>query len=316
MSTFVLYGKPSTYDKTRDRVNKPHAFFYFEASDGSRYEAVINVESREGGEPGNNVLFRVLASDEGVPVKGTLFEDDTEVATKQQSDAVAALLKQVRGKVAQDEPNLKWFDNKFNYQQLWSDDEVVSNWIPHPHQGDDGLFELLQSIFDNFKAAERWFFIGKKFSQRGLDMVHMNAGVGAPDGLLLIDLGGTKWVGVFFAFQSDFYDTDSQPRPFRRHSSLTSVIITNVNYNPPGDDKGRESITLRNNGAKMDLNGWKLTAIRGGIERRYVLPPVTLPAKAELEIFVSEELFPNKGATVTLRDLSDRIVAATEYVKE
>jgi len=261
-----------------------------------------------------------VSDDELEKSAGTVYKDDVEVASSVQKAVVDALLKNVEAvaKKAQ-EPSLQWFDNQFNYQKLWSDETIVNSWRAHPHQEQTGLFERLQSIYDNCKDAQRWFFIGKKFAETGLDLVHMNAGVGSPDGLILIQVKDSKWVAVFLAFQVDFYDPRTSERPrFRPHPpSLPSTIeITDVDYDPPENDAGKESITLLNKGDEdANLKGWKITAIRSSTERRYVLPPIILPAKKDLKIFVTEELFPNKGATVTLRDLEDRIRAATEYPK-
>jgi hypothetical protein len=103
------------------------------------------------------------------------------------------------------------------------------------------------------------------------------------------------------------------------------VSITNVLFDPPGDDLAGEYVLLRNAGQEATaLMGWTLRDEAGAI---YTFPSFTLAAGADVRVWVkagaddgaslywgrTQPVWNNTGDTVTLRDTSGVEVSRFTY---
>jgi endonuclease G len=106
---------------------------------------------------------------------------------------------------------------------------------------------------------------------------------------------------------------------------LPQVTITNVVFDPPGDDLAGEYVLLRNLGqAAATLTSWTLRDEAGAI---YTFPTFTLAASAEVRVWVkagtndgtnlywgrSQPIWNNTGDTATLRDTSGAEISRFTY---
>jgi uncharacterized protein YukJ len=178
---------------------------------------------------------------------------------------------------------------------------------------------------------------------RGIHNIHMNQGSSGSfaqengvyqDGALLIHFPSlNQWVAAFFAFQSQSFHTDNvtgdplpnvpgQPVPLPDLPPVEApmpdgkVRIVAALVNPPGDDSGKESVTLINTSPeKVDLNGW---AIADRLKRKYPLKDIRLNPGAVVTVPLTGKdiQLGNDGGIITLLDSDGVKINGVSYTKE
>ena len=186
-------------------------------------------------------------------------------------------------------------------------------WGPEPREPDD-VFRFLPG--------------------NGVHDVHMNQGTPHrarhardngtwQDGAVFLRMRDERrWAAIFLAFQAQSWETDDDgfprvhdaahraprhpPRrpaasPRRRRVTLSpGVRIAEAAINPPGDDRGAETVTLHNaTGAAVDLRGWSLA---NGDGARHPLSGV-LPPDARVSVRLPVHVpLSNRGGAIRLLD--------------
>jgi uncharacterized protein YukJ len=178
---------------------------------------------------------------------------------------------------------------------------------------------------------------------RGIHNIHMNQGSSGnfakengvyQDGALLIHFPSrSQWVAGFFAFQSQSFHTDNvggdplpnvpgQPVPLPDLPPVEApmpdgkVRIVAALVNPPGDDPGKETVTLLNASPEtVDLNGW---AIADRLKRKYPLKDISLNPGVVVTVPLTGENIQlgNNGAIITLLDSDGVKIDGVSYTKE
>jgi uncharacterized protein YukJ len=177
----------------------------------------------------------------------------------------------------------------------------------------------------------------------GVHNMHMNQGSSGKfqqyngvyqDGGLIIHFPArNQWVAVFFAFQSQSFHTDDvhgnplpdvpgKPvpdvpgtPPEKVPLSDGKVRIIAALVNPPGDDVGKESVTLINTSPdKIDLQGWSLV---DGSKRKHSLN-VNLDAGALVTVLLTGQNIQlgNNGGIISLLDEQGTKIDGVSYTKE
>ena len=188
----------------------------------------------------------------------------------------------------------------------------------------------------------------------GLHDVHMNQGTprnhrhardnGAwQDGAVFLQLRDEgRWVGIYLAFQAQQWHTDERtghpladapprraprgdggPRAPRkpappplppRAAAGTAIRITAAEINPPGDDRGAETVTLHNpTGAPATLDGWTLDNGNGTTHALagQLSPGAELVVRLPVEVPLS-----NRGGAILLLDPFGRHVDRVAYGRD
>ncbi len=178
---------------------------------------------------------------------------------------------------------------------------------------------------------------------RGVHNLHMNQGNSGKfaqengvyqDGALLIHFPSAiasqkRWVAAFFAFQSQSFHTDDRTgNPIQKRvgtepieDTTTPVIQAQVKIiaalvNPPGEDPGKESVTLINTSPeKVDLSGWALT---DKLKQKQSLAGISIEPGASIIVPLSKEKIQlsNNGGIITLLDQEGIKVDGVSYTKE
>ena len=207
-----IQGVPWNYDagsesgfhghgSSRRHTASPHYHIVGSVDGGSQYTIVINIESRDNSAP---MLRYYIASDFRHPITAKLtsqFGNGYEIQSIESIPDTLAL-DYVRGGL-------------FDQSQL-----KLENTTP---DGEDSLNELIdgyikQAISDN---ADMYAF-GQEYSDnpqnQGVHDIHMNQGnepqyenedgVDQDGGLLIYFPSTGKWMAMFFAFQSQSFNTD------------------------------------------------------------------------------------------------------------
>lgn len=94
-----------------------------------------------------------------------------------------------------------------------------------------------------------------------------------------------------------------------RAEKTSTIIISDVVYDPPGRDEGKEYVELGNIGEQpIDLRGWKLRSGRSTMFLDFVLGP-----DEWVRLTSNEGLFrlPNKGLTLILQNLSETVAISS-----
>ena len=132
-----------------------------------------------------------------------------------------------------------------------------------------------------------------------------------------------QWVGVFLAFQSQAWHTDDRtghtisapvPEPDGGEPDGRVQIVAAL-LNPPGDDPGREQVTLINTTpASIDLMGW---AIADRNKRKSVLPGPKLAPGATTTVTLPKDgaQLANDGGIITLLDANGIKIDGVSYTK-
>ena len=177
----------------------------------------------------------------------------------------------------------------------------------------------------------------------GVHDIHMNQGSSGKfqadngvwqDGGLLIQFPArNQWVAAFFRFQSQAIHTDDTsgnpidiPTPTPDVPSPTpdvdvpqidkTVRIVAALVNPPGDDVGKESITLINTSPDtVDLNGW---AIADQLKRKLPLKAISLKPGAVVTVPLTGQdiQLGNSGGIITLLDSKGIKIDGVSYTKD
>ena len=174
---------------------------------------------------------------------------------------------------------------------------------------------------------------------RGVHNMHMNQGssgkfqkdngVWQDGGLLIHFPSRSQWVAVFFAFQSQSIHTDdhtgnplpigTRPEPVPGPTPIqvnVPVKIIAALVNPPGDDVGKESVTLINTSPeKVDLSGW---ALADSLKRKHPLKGISLAPGAVVTVPLTGEdiQLGNNGGIITLLDSKGIKIDGVSYTKD
>ncbi|TKB06684.1 DUF2278 family protein [Desulforhopalus sp. IMCC35007] len=167
----------------------------------------------------------------------------------------------------------------------------------------------------------------------GIHDIHMNQGnvgtfisddgVWQDGGLLIHYPDQNQWVGVFLAFQSQSWHTDDitghsiipihPEAPVTASEGLVKIVAALVN--PPGDDAGKETITLLNLSPDiLDLNGWSIVDKN---ERKEQLTNLILAPGAATAVVLSggTSQLSNKGGIISLLDQNGIKIDGVSYTK-
>ncbi len=182
----------------------------------------------------------------------------------------------------------------------------------------------------------------------GVHDIHMNQGNAGrfkkddgvwQDGALLmhfpaiVDHDGTvrfseQWVGIFLAFQSQCWHTDDQTghclrprgpdeRPPADDTARDGIVrIVAALVNPPGNDVGKETVTLVNTTPdEIDLTGWSLADKN---KRKSRIEGLRLAAGAAgvVRLSGSSVQLSNKGGIITLLDPQGVKIDGVRYTRE
>jgi uncharacterized protein YukJ len=177
---------------------------------------------------------------------------------------------------------------------------------------------------------------------RGIHNIHMNQGNSGTfaqengvyqDGALLIHFPSAiasqeYWVAAFFAFQSQSFHTDditgnpidkkvgTEPPDPNAPAVKARVKIVAALVNPPGDDSGKESVTLINSSPeKIDFNGWTLS---NKLKQKQPLDGLKIDANAFVTVPLNKEKIQlsNDGGIITILNQEGIKVDGVSYTKE
>jgi len=269
----LLRGRVVDFGREDNDPKSPHFQIVLEAN-GERWRAPVNVRSQDGSE----VLF---ASVDPLPVRPLMTDltNAVEGFTGHTTHLPGLALDYVR------EP-------LFDPGQL--------RHLPFTGPGaNDDLQDLVELFVQQAKAqsgAELFVFgarfsaasnplpVDKQFRTRtGVHDIHMNQG-NPPPGSFFQDNGvyqdgglvfhfpnNDRFVGVFFAFQTQSWRTDDKtgrpivgPGPGPGPGTNPAVHIMAALVNPRGADPTKETVTLLNPGAeRVDLQGWSIVDRQG-----------------------------------------------------
>lgn len=170
---------------------------------------------------------------------------------------------------------------------------------------------------------------------RGVHNIHMNQGNRKPhdrengvyqDGALLFHFRDrNQWVAAFFAFQSQAFHTDDRTgAPIAAQTGVEPVSggepavhadmrIIAALVNPPGEDPGKETVTLINTTANpIDLDGW---AISDRLKRKVSLRGSILPGETMKVLLTDDMQLGNDGGIITLLNQDGIKVDGVSYTK-
>jgi len=201
-----------------------------------------------------------------------------------------------------------------------------------------------------YAFGERWYEEGKPdkifrfLPGNGVHDIHMNQGSSGKfqkdngvyqDGGLMIHFPArNQWVAAFFAFQSQSFHTDDvhgNPLPDVPGKPVPDVPgtppdkvplpdgkvrIVAALVNPPGDDVGKESVTLINTSPeKLDLSDWALV---DSLKRKSPLKGISLAPGGFVTVPLSGKdiQLGNKGGIITLLDKQGTKIDGVSYTKE
>lgn len=177
----------------------------------------------------------------------------------------------------------------------------------------------------------------------GVHDIHMNQGSSGKfqkdngiyqDGGLMIHFPSrNQWVAAFFAFQSQSFHTDNihgnplpdvsgqlvpipteSPNPVPLPDGKVRIIAALVN--PPGDDVGKESVTLINTSPEnINLSGW---ALADSLKHKHSLEDINLEPGAVTTVLLNGEdiQLGNKGGIITLLDPQGTKIDGVSYTKD
>lgn len=175
---------------------------------------------------------------------------------------------------------------------------------------------------------------------QGVHNIHMNQGSSGKfgkengvyqDGGLLIHFPDrNQWVAAFFAFQSQAFHTDdiggnpldvpspspTVPPDVEVPTPDGKVRIVAALLNPPGDDVGKESVTLINASPDtIDLNDW---ALADQLKRKHPLKGISLKPGAVVTVPLTGQdiQLGNNGGIITLLDSKGIKIDGVSYTKD
>jgi uncharacterized protein YukJ len=238
--------------------------------------------------------------------------------------------------------------------------------VPHTGPGaDDDLQDVLLTYLKQLRdQGGELFAFGAKFPEpgqqsdprpidrefhtnQGVHDIHMNQGNARPgpfakdngvlqDGGLILKFG-SRYVGVFLRFETQWLPTDSATgdrlpgaQPVAAGGSVVmdgdgggqtpvthpAVYIERALVNPMGGDQGQEVVVLGNTTtASVDLTGWSLVDRNNKAE---VLRGLLLPGGESRRVLLSGSgaQLGNKGGTITLNNPDGEQIHAVSYSKE
>ncbi len=178
-------------------------------------------------------------------------------------------------------------------------------------------------------------------THNGVHDVHMNQGNDAghrmddgvyQDGGLIFSFPSIGWVGIFLAFDSQVWFTDSAGHPVPGHPKGPlaeagpvqpphpspggpGVSIIAALVNPAGGDVGKETVTLFNTtNATINLAGWRIADRQN---REEVLGAIALASNTAVTIKLSgaSAQLSNDGGAINLHDPHGVTVDAVTYSK-
>lgn len=190
------------------------------------------------------------------------------------------------------------------------------------------------------------YAFGEPFKQGfGVHNIHMNQGNSGTfarengvyqDGALFFHFGDrNSWIALFCAFQSQSFHTDDRTGdPLDRKGKVArssadlilaedekqpeEIRIIAALVNPPGDDRGKEFVTLINTTSKpIDLQGWSLKdRLKRELLLKGLLQPgatinVQIPARGDRDFQLD-----NEGGILTLLNDRQLKVHGVSYTRE
>ena len=131
-----------------------------------------------------------------------------------------------------------------------------------------------------------------------------------------------QWVGIFLAFQSQAWHTDDvtghriTPDQPTEEEPDGRIRIVAALINPPGDDVGRERVTLLN--TTPDVINLKDWAIADKNKRKTVLtgPQLSPGASTLVSLSSTGAQLSNEGGIITLLDKQGLKIHGVSYTKE
>jgi uncharacterized protein YukJ len=173
----------------------------------------------------------------------------------------------------------------------------------------------------------------------GIHDIHMNQGstgkfqgdngIYQDGGLLIHYPSRNQWVAAFFAFQSQSFHTDDRtgnPVSVQRGTEPqidpktppvnAQVRIVAALVNPPGEDLGKEAVTLINASPdKVDLSGW---ALADSLKHKHSLDGISLESGAVVTVPLTGEdiQLGNAGGIITLLDKDGIKIDGVSYTKD
>lgn len=174
----------------------------------------------------------------------------------------------------------------------------------------------------------------------GVHNMHMNQGssgqfrnengVWQDGGLLMYFPLRSQWVAAFFAFQSQSFHTNditgdplplaagTAPLPLdpRAPQVKAEVQIVAALVNPPGEDLGKELVTLINTSPRrVDLSGW---ALADRLKRKHLLDGISIEPGASVTVPLTGDdiQLGNDGGIITLLDRQGLKIDGVSYTKD
>jgi len=215
--------------------------------------------------------------------------------------------------------------------------------LPHDLPGpDNDLNEKLDAFLDNacdneqsniYAFGQKWGPVLDKRDKHfgfqpsnGMHDLHMNQGnshgfkgydgVWQDGGLIVYNARRQRWSAFFLAFQSQALHTDDKYGHSIKKTPLHEGVIrfSGAMINPTGNDQGRETVTLKNNGSKaIKLDGWMIADMR---KNKFKLGG-NIDAKSSRIITLPEQVqLGNRGGLITLLDKRGLKVQGISYTKE
>ncbi|HBB30599.1 MAG TPA: DUF2278 domain-containing protein [Cyanobacteria bacterium UBA8803] len=210
--------------------------------------------------------------------------------------------------------------------------ELVDKYVSRAIATEDAILYAFGEKWGPENIADRYFGFRPG---NGIHDIHMNQGsvgqfqkdngVWQDGGLLIHFPSENQWVAVFLAFQSQAFHTDDihgnrldVPSPpdveVPHRDGIVRIVAALVN--PPGDDVGKESVTLINTSPeRIDLNGW---ALADQMKRKRSLDGFSLAPGGLVTVPLSgaDIQLSNKGGIVTLLDKEGIKIDGVSYTKE
>lgn len=214
--------------------------------------------------------------------------------------------------------------------------EIIDLYIQRAIASEDAIIYAFGEPWANEPKPDKVFgFV----PGNGIHDIHMNQGSSGKfqkdngvyqDGGLLIHFPSrNQWVAAFFAFQSQSFHTDDkngdplpinkgpEPKPDPNIPTVNAAVrIVAALVNPPGDDPGKESVTLINaSPAQQDLSGWMLA---DRLKRKHTLNNIKLEPGATVTVRLSGQdiQLGNDGGIITLLDKEGIKIDGVSYTKE
>jgi uncharacterized protein YukJ len=157
------------------------------------------------------------------------------------------------------------------------------------------------------------------FNQGSVGQFQKDNGVWQDGGLLIHYPTRNQWVGIFLAFQSQSFHTDdttgNRIDEITPIAATAAVRIIAALVNPPGDDVGKETVTLINTSPEqVDLSGW---AIADRLKRKQPLSGTINPGEViKVSLGQNGIQLDNNGGIITLLDHKGIKIDGVSYTKE